>query len=96
MKTTIRLSLSLALALLSGSLLGQAHDGRAPLPKPKSYGTDQISYYRMPASDFTLLDTASGMVYSDTAYPAPTITSGTLPGAPAGSWHLLICPRAPC
>jgi len=67
----IRVSLGLALALLSGPLLGQGQPTQlhAPLPKPKSYGVDQISYYRMPASEFTLLDTTSGVVYSDTAYP---------------------------
>jgi hypothetical protein len=69
MKTTIRLSLSLASMLLSGSLLAQATEPRALLPKPKSYGTDQISYYRVAASEFTLLDTTSGVVYTDTAYP---------------------------
>ena len=71
MRTAIRLPLGLALALLSGRALGQvqATEARAPLPKPKSYGVDPISYYRMPASEFTLLDTTSGVVYSDMAYP---------------------------
>ena len=67
MKTAIHVSLSLALALWSGSLLGQASEGHTPLPKPRTYGVDPISYYRMAASEFTPI--ASSVVYDDASDP---------------------------
>ncbi len=67
MKTTIRVALSLTLALLGGSALGQTAEAHTPLPKPRSYGVDSISYYRMAASEFTPL--ISGIVYDDASDP---------------------------
>ena len=65
MKIETRLSLGLGLALLSGSMLAQPSAARAPSPRPKTYGVDSISYYRMAASEFTLLETSLGTVYND-------------------------------
>jgi hypothetical protein len=62
MKTTIRISFAIALLLVGGSLLAQSS---GKLAKPKTYGTDQISYYRMAASEFTPIGT--DIVYSDSS-----------------------------
>ncbi|HEY1252933.1 MAG TPA: S-layer homology domain-containing protein [Thermoanaerobaculia bacterium] len=67
MKTSIRVSLGLALALWGGSVLGQTAETRKPLPKPKTYGVDPISYYRIAAAEFTPL--TSSIVYEDASDP---------------------------
>jgi hypothetical protein len=68
MNTTFRVSLGLALLVLGGSLHAQSLDQRAPSVKPKTYGLDQISYYRIAASEFTLVDTSYGFLYADEWY----------------------------
>ena len=68
MKTMHRVSLALALLLGSGLLLAQSSGKRAPAASPKTYGTDQISYYRIAASEFTLVDTSNGFLYADEWY----------------------------
>jgi hypothetical protein len=67
MRTFARVSLGLALALVGGSVLGQTMETRVPSPKPKTYGVDPISYYRMAAAEFSPL--ASSIVYEDMSDP---------------------------
>jgi hypothetical protein len=68
MKATIRVGLCLSLSLLCSSLKGQEPSRPAAVSRTKTYGTDQLNYYRIAASEFTLLGTSSGDAYSDVAY----------------------------
>ena len=68
MKTKIRVGLVLVLTLIGGSLRGQELDKQTPASRPKTYGVNQLSYYRIAASEFTPLDTAHGSVYTDVGY----------------------------
>jgi len=68
MNTTIRGGLCLCLVLVSRFLIAQEGEKAAPAPKPKTYGVDHLSYYRIAASEFTPLDTAHGSVYTDVGY----------------------------
>jgi hypothetical protein len=68
MKTIARVCLCVVFALVNGAMRGQEPKDRAQRLQPKSYGTDQISYYRISAAEFTLLDTSNGGLYSDVAY----------------------------
>lgn len=93
MNTTVRVLFGFWLPLLCGPLLAQAPDARLPLPKPKSYGTDQISYYRIAASEFTPVDTVSGELYTDEWHIAPKLGqfqrfSSPSPGQFIASPHL--------
>ena len=65
MKTKTRVGLCLLTALVTGSLRAQES---TPTSSPKTYGVDQVSYYRIAASEFTLLDTADGALYTDDWY----------------------------
>jgi len=64
---TTRIALGLLIAFANGPLFAQALN--APAASPKTYGTDQISYYRIAASEFTLLVT-EGQTYSDESFVA--------------------------
>jgi len=68
MTKTIRVGLCLCLVLVSRSLIAQEGEKSAPATRPKTYGVDQLSYYRIAASEFTPLDTAHGEVYTDVGY----------------------------
>jgi len=68
MKATIRLSLCLAIVLTSGPLCGQESQKNARAARPQSYGIDQVSYYRMAASEFGPVATAGGLLYNDEFY----------------------------
>jgi hypothetical protein len=65
MKTSIRIDLCLVFLLIGHSLNGQVLGKSAHASSRNTYGVDQISYYRIAASEFTLLETAGGLVYSD-------------------------------
>jgi len=71
-KTTVRVGLCLVFALLGGSLRGQESAKPTVSSRPKTYGTDQLSYVRMPASEFTLVDT-QGAGYTDEFVQGPTL-----------------------
>jgi S-layer family protein len=65
MKTTIRFCLGLGFSLTAGWLRGEEARERGGAARPNTYGVEQVSYYRIAASEFTLLETAGGLVYSD-------------------------------
>ena len=64
----IHIGLVIALALLSATVRGQEGAKNVSAARPKTYGVDQVSYYRIAASEFTLLDTADGALYTDEWY----------------------------
>ncbi|HTR04736.1 MAG TPA: S-layer homology domain-containing protein [Thermoanaerobaculia bacterium] len=68
MNGTFRVGLCLAFALTGAALRGQELAKKASDVRPKTYGVAQLSYYRMSAAEFTLLDTANGPAYSDVGY----------------------------
>ena len=67
MRTSFRIVLYLILGLSVRSLIAQTRDGATPTAQPKTYGTIQTSYYRMAASEFTLVNTQV-YVYDDDFY----------------------------
>jgi hypothetical protein len=63
-----RFSFGLAFLLACGSAFAQSSGSSVPAELPKTYGIEQVSYYRMSAAEFTPLDTAHGSVYTDVGY----------------------------
>jgi hypothetical protein len=64
---------------------------KAPRARPETYGTSVESYYRMPASEFSLLSNAEGFVYADEALSNPAIVFrryASVFGSFIGSPHL--------
>ena len=47
---------------MSGALIGQEGEKSAPATKPKSYGVDQVSYFRIAASEFSLSTRRAGSI----------------------------------
>ena len=67
MRTALVLVASL---LFTGPLFAQERDKKAKLA-PRTYGTGNTSFYRIGASEFSLLATAVGVEYSDMYLTAP-------------------------
>jgi hypothetical protein len=67
-KTAICIGFGLGLVLLSGSLKAQDVGKPKFSPSPNTFGTDQVSFYRIGASEFSLIDTSNGEKYNDEAF----------------------------
>jgi S-layer homology domain len=65
-RTSSRIALCLIVWLSVRSLIAQTQYGATPEARPKTYGVTQTSYYRMAASEFTLVFT--GASYDDDYY----------------------------
>jgi len=67
-KRTVGTIFCLGLVLSRGPVRGQDVSKTAFAAAPRTFGTDQVSFYRIAASEFSLIDTSNGEKYNDEAF----------------------------
>ena len=75
--------------LVTGSLVAQEREKKSRLA-PRTYGTGNTSFYRMGASEFSLLSTSAtaGSEYHDAFFAAPFLNFRRFAADPSGSYFI--------